>query len=819
MNRKRINALPAIVFMLILSACSQLTNRSNRLSYQLLDNQLTIQFASEAASKSTSESAFAYNAKKIHLTAVGPSSIEVYLEKENIKSLPSFARKNASLKLKPEVIDRADTLTFRTGNLSAIIDKNDLGISFYRDGKLLTKQTSYQLSARKRQFDFLLAEDEKILGGGQRVMGMDRRGHRMPLYNRAHYGYETASNQMYFSLPAIMSDKKYLITFDNTASGFLDIGKTKHDVLSFESVGGRMGYIVTAGENYPDVLEHYTEVTGRQPMPPRWAFGNYASRFGYRSEQQVRETIDQFIAQDIPVDAVILDLFWFGPDIKGHLGDLDWDRNSFPSAEKMIQDLQDKGIKTITITEPFVLSTSKNWRDAADHQVLAKNEQGEPYRYDFYFGNTGLIDLFDKKGQDWFWKKYEKLFAQGVAGTWGDLGEPEVHPDDIQHFLTELNQVARGDEVHNAFGHQWAKTVYEGQHQLQPKKRPFIMMRSGFAGSQRYGMIPWTGDVNRSWGGLKPQVELALQMGMLGMAYNHSDLGGFAGGETFDKELYIRWLEYGVFQPVYRPHAQDHIAPEPIFHDEETKGIVREYIKLRYRLLPYLYTMAYQNSTTGLPLMRPLTFVEDTTNNFDNQSSYFWGDSFLVSPIVDAGVVSQSVELPEGVWFNFWNEHKYDGGQETEINVNLKQIPVLVKAGAFVPMVDSVQSTRDYSSQKLYLHYYADNSVSKSQGQMYEDDGESFDSLSAKKYELLNFSAKNKSDGLSIELSRSGGEYEGMPANRDIELVIHGWQREPKNVSVGGEKLNAGSFQFDKARRLLVAKFSWDHRSTEVYIK
>ena len=238
-----------------------------------------------------------------------------------------------------------------------------------------------------------------------------------------------------------------------------------------------------------------------------------------------------------------------------------------------------------------------------DNAVLAKTPTGQPRRFDFYFGNTGLVDVFDENAQQWFWEPYEMLFEQGVAATWGDLGEPEVHPGDALHWLSDSEIQATGDEIHNVYGHIWAKMVYENQVRQYPDMRPLILMRSGFAGSQRYGMGPWTGDVSRSWGGLKPQIELSLQMSMFGLAYNHSDLGGFAGGEKFDKELYIRWLQYGVFQPVYRPHAQEHIAAEPVFHDRETRDIVRDYIKLRYRLLPYNYTLAYDNSTTGMPLM------------------------------------------------------------------------------------------------------------------------------------------------------------------------------------------------------------------------
>ena len=207
-----------------------------------------------------------------------------------------------------------------------------------------------------------------------------------------------------------------------------------------------------------------------------------------------------------------------------------------------------------------------------------------------------MVDVFDKQAQDWFWQYYQKLAEQGVTGWWGDLGEPEVHPGDALHNLNGVK--VKADTVHNVYGHQWAEMVYERLLKFQPETRPFVLMRSGFIGSQRYGMVPWTGDVSRSWGGFKPQVELALQMSLLGLSYIHSDLGGFAGDSPIDSELYIRWLQYGVFQPVYRPHAQENAKPEPIFHDKETKDILREYVKLRYRLMPYIYSLSIENSLT-----------------------------------------------------------------------------------------------------------------------------------------------------------------------------------------------------------------------------
>ena len=768
---------------------------------------------------------------EVRFTALPGEAIEVHYIQTDVKQLPSFAKDESLQPVKPEIEVQETTISLVNGELTAVIEKSDLSVSFYRDSKHLVTQSDYFLNRKKRGFDFELDDTEKILGGGERVLGMDRRGHRMPLYNRAHYGYTLESDQMYFGLPVVLSDKHYAVLFDNSASGFLDIGETEKNMLSFEAVGGRTSYIVFAGETYPDLINNYVDVTGKLPLPPRWAFGNFASRFGYRTEQEVRDTIDRFLEDDFPLDAVILDLYWYGPDIQGHVGNLDWDRETFPTAEKMIEDLDNKGIKTILVTQPFVLSSSNRWQDAVDNKVLAKNDDGEPYRFDFYFGNTGLIDVFDENARDWFWDKYVNTFDDGVAGTWGDLGEPEVHPDDIIHHLSETKSTARGYEVHNAFGHQWAKMVFENQRELQPETRPFIMMRAGFAGSQRYGMIPWTGDVDRSWGGLKPQVELTLQMGLLGFAYTHSDLGGFAGGEVFDQEMYIRWLQYGVFQPVYRPHAQDHIASEPVFHDQQTRDITREYIKLRYRLLPYIYTLAYQNSTTGMPLMRPI-FFEDETNTalFDIKDSYLWGDAFLVSPIVNPRETTHKVSLPRGIWFDFWDDTRYYGNTTAEIPVSLQTIPVLVRAGSFIPMVEAFKTTRDYSSENLTLHYYADDSVSQSSGQMYEDDGHSFGSIEKGNFELLRFASLQEKSKLLLSLSRDSLGYPGMPQSRSVTIVVHNWTDEPDNLSFDGtelaafdtaEQLSAVSegYFYDATSNQVTAMVRWQHQDAELSIQ
>jgi oligosaccharide 4-alpha-D-glucosyltransferase len=343
------------------------------------------------------------------------------------------------------------------------------------------------------------------------------------------------------------------------------------------------------------------------------------------------------------------------------------------------------------------------------------------------------------------------------------------------------------------------------------------MMRSGFAGSQRYGMMPWTGDVSREWAGLKPQVELALQMSLLGMAYTHSDLGGFAGGEKFDQEMYIRWLQYGVFQPVYRPHAQDHIASEPVFHDQLTKDILRPFVKLRYQLLPYNYTLAYQNSSTGMPLMRPLFFSDENNSTLmDNAQSYFWGDAFYVTPVTEPGVSSVPVFLPNGVWFDYWSNKSYTGNQIIDAPVTLQSIPIFVKAGSFIPMIVPIQNTEQYSSKNLQLHYYADASVKSAIGQMYDDDGKDPQALAKKRFELLDFKATQKSKQLNIQLTRTG-DYPGEPETRSIDLIVHNWPIAAKTVLLDGKPQNTA--RYDAGSKTLNIPFTWQSEAMSISIR
>ncbi|NMH58514.1 TIM-barrel domain-containing protein [Alteromonas ponticola] len=724
------------------------------------------------------------NQTQVNIEIINPQTIAVNYKLDDQAVPPALELVNSEDASTFSVNDGADAIEFVSNDVKVVAHKAPFSLAFWYKGKLHTQEEIGAFAQRTvRGIRFALQPEEKLMGGGQRVLGMDRRGHRMPLYNRAHYGYGTESNQMYYSLPAVLSNHNYAIAFDNTASGFLDIGKSESDVLQFEAVAGRLRYIVSLGESLADVSQHLIAALGKQPLPPRWALGNFASRFGYRTEQETRDIVDAFVTHDIPLDAVVLDLYWFGKDIKGHMGNLDWDRAAFPTPEKMISDFADKNVKTVVITEPFILDTASTYANAVESNALATNVAGEPKMFDFYFGHTGLIDVFDRSGQEWFWQFYARLMEQGVAGWWGDLGEPEVHPGDTLHQWDK--QVFTADEVHNIYGHMWARMVYERTLQAQPDKRPFVLMRAGYLGSQRYGMMPWTGDVSRSWDGFKPQVELALQMGMFGLGYIHSDLGGFAGGETFDKELYLRWLQFGVFSPVFRPHAQEHIPPEPVMHSQDVIDKAKRLIDLRYQMMPYNYTLSFENSLTGQPLMRPLSYHFPQQKWFNNKESYLWGEAFLISPVTEAGHKEWHVDLPQGDWYSFWSGEVFEGEQVIAFPITTDTFPVLVKAGSFVPMVSAAQTSTDINWSSLQVNYWLDNAASEYT--YYEDGGNDPQSIEKKRYQTIKFNAQ-PSDG-SVELVYDiKGSYPDAPVSRKIAWIVHGLSAMPAKIQLNDGK-------------------------------
>ncbi|WP_248722071.1 TIM-barrel domain-containing protein [Seonamhaeicola sp. ML3] len=728
--------------------------------------------------------------------------------------------------LNAEIQESDSLITIATAGIKVEIAKKPFQISYaYKGESIISEKRGFYHSAHEPmdlvsgniktkstdKIEFNVTPNEVLYGGGARALGMNRRGYRLPLYNRAHYGYETKSELMNYTMPIVVSSKQYMIHFDNAPIGYLDLDSKGDNSLTYETISGRKTYQIIVGDSWYDLLDNYTDLTGKQPMLPRWALGNFSSRFGYHSQVETEATITKFQEEEIPVDAVILDLYWFGKAVKGTMGNLEFLKDSFPNPKQMIKNLQDKNVETILITEPFVLTTSKRWDEAVSKAILAKDSLGNPFTFDFYFGNTGLIDIYNSKGKSWFKNIYKDLSKMGVTGFWGDLGEPEVHPNGLLHAMGTAN------EMHNIYGHHWAELVFDANKEMNPSQRPFILMRAGYSGSQRFGMVPWSGDVNRTWGGLNRQPEIALQMGLQGLAFMHSDLGGFAGA-NLDDELYVRWLQYGVFQPIYRPHAQEEVPSEPVFRSEKAKKLAKEAIELRYQLLPYNYNLVFENNQFGKPLMRPLFFEEDDNPELLNYSAtYLWGNDFLVSPVLYQGQKEQEVYFPAtSNWFNFYTDEYVEGGQVKTVTLNENSIPTYVRAGAFIPMAKSMQSTKEYDSNNLDVHYYFEESNEENEQEFYNDDGKTAEAFEKGAYEILEFEAEFKKSCLEIELDAEIGS-NFKPQSKNIHLVIHNIEKQPKRININGKKV---AVNWNEKTKTLSVPVNWNTEDeTEVKIK
>jgi oligosaccharide 4-alpha-D-glucosyltransferase len=658
------------------------------------------------------------------------------------------------------------------------------------NGKVDIKQFD---STGHKGFVFPLASDEMIFGGGERALPLNRRGYRFNLYNNPWYGYGEGADNLNYSVPFITSSEGYGLFFDNPSNGFLDIGKTNKDVLEYGASSGEINVYVIFG-NYQQILQSYYKLTGTQPLPPRWTLGNLMSRFGYTSEAQVKDILQKMKNENIPVDAIIFDLFWFGDSIQHTLGNLDWiNKTAWPDPKRMISDFKKDGINTILVTEPFFVETSKNYQ--ASKQYLAVDSLGKPYYLtDFYFGHGGLVDIFRNDSKRWFWQFYKKQMQNGVEAWWGDLGEPEKHPTDLYHNLKDYGykRLFGADEVHNIYGHKWTKMLYDYYAKDYPNKRLFSLNRSGFAGSQHYSIFPWTGDVSRSWSGFRAQLPILLGMSMSGVPYVHSDAGGFAGGEG-DNELYVRWLQFAAFTPIFRPHgtalyekdtAAFSFPSEAALIAEPYKTYAKNAVGFRYVMLPYNYSIAYQQTSSGKPLMAPLYYYySNDTSAAKIEDEYMWGENLLVTPVLQKGVKERTLYLPKGKWLNIFSNIVYDGGKWITIPVDLNSSPVFMKEGSFVPTVSRIKNVSEYLSKGQYLLNYFPSSA-KTNFTWFEDDGVSKNSLTAKRYSLIKCSGQDAGKKISVDVSTSNQLF--VPKSLPVSIIVN---KKPSAVFLNGRSI------------------------------
>jgi oligosaccharide 4-alpha-D-glucosyltransferase len=696
-------------------------------------------------------------------------------------------------------ITNAISQTVEWDNLTSVVVQREK--LYYKTGKeVKVKSASYFVQGDTRGFRFQLFDNEQFFGGGERALPMNRRGYKLNLYNMAANGYGLGAENLNFSVPILISSAGYALFFDNPSKGYVDIGLTEKNTLEAGFTSGELTYYVVFGKNLDEMLANYTAITGRQPLPPRWALGNFVSRSGYRSEEQMKQVVTQMKKDYFPMDGLAFDQFWFGDNTKNTFGNLDWvNTQKWPNPKLMLTDLKTKeNLKSVLITEPYILQNTKTYAEAAP--FLATGADGSAMMVpDLSYGTGGLLDIFRKQSQDFIWKQYKKQVANGVSGWWLDLSEPEKHPSTMMHNLKDygVNRPMGADEVHNVYGHYFSKMFFEKYASEVSDQRLFLLNRSGFAGSQRYGVFPYTGDVAHTWSGLKAQIPVMLGMSLSGLPYVHSDAGGFP---ATDPELYTRWLQLATFTPLFRPHGkaveENDKASEPCFLPGNYKSVVRTFINMRYHLLPYNYSLSYDQAVWGKPLMRPLyyyNFADSAALRAEDE--YLWGDNILVAPITRQGSGERNVYLPAGKWYSLLENKVIDGTAVSVPVSDIKQMPVFVREGAFLPLwipKDTIKSTDTYNSQDITIRYYP--SANASTYVWYDDDGNSARTLEKADYELVTFKGITAGDHITIDITTNNPNQYGKKFKRKFNIEIPNFLVAETQVSVNGKPVAANSF-------------------------
>jgi len=642
------------------------------------------------------------------------------------------------------------------------------------------------------RLDLVTTSDGSYYGVGERGHRLNLRGDTLTMYNRQNYGYtknDRRISQMNITMPLVVSSDGFALLFDDYAPSGLILGKGNNISYVTENPRHVDFYFVNGASTVADVTEQLTALTGRQPLPPLWALGYITSKYGYHNEAETRGVIDTLKRNDYPVDGVVLDLYWYGKE--QDMGRLAWDSTQWPTSRKMLADLKKRGVNLVAISQPYILRNGRgidNYNELAAKGMLLHDSTGRnTQEVKIWVGEGGMFDMSNPDTRSWLRNRYRELTDGGITGWWGDLGEPEVHPETGLHANGLTARL-----YHNQYGNDWSRIIYDLFKEEYPDRRLLTMMRGGTIGLQRYSVFPWSTDVSRSWGGLQPQVTIMTNSGLSGLGYMGHDVGGFAVDpkNPEDAELYVRWLQLGLFSPMLRTHATFKAEP---YHYPQYEKIIKRLVKDRYRWLPYNYTLAYENATKGYPLVRPLNFTEARTNAYDSiDDEYLWGGEVLVAPVMQQGAVTRKVTFPQGSWVDSnYPYTRYEGGSTVEYPAPLEVLPLFVRAGAFIPMADyKMGNTGDYRADRFTVNYYPEEGV-VSTYTMYDDDRTSPSSLADGKYRLITFDGAYAHTGLiTIDIS-SEGSYPGAPAKIRFDFAVKGLKSAPEFVSVNGRTVKA----------------------------
>lgn len=529
--------------------------------------------------------------------------------------------------------------------------------------------------------------------------------------------YGPGTDPLYMGIPLYLglhSQGSYLVFYENSYPATFSFRETA--TAHFE--GGALRYYIAVG-SIPHLLERYTELTGRPPLPPRWALGYHQSRWGYERESVLRETANRFITHDLPIAAMHLDI-----DCLDGFRAFTIDPDRFPNIAEFIQELADRGTRLITIINPGIKASRNNrlFQEGREQKVFCTQPNGEPVLATVWAGMCAFPDFTNPQARHWWSRQYQYLLDLGIAGFWHDMNEPAAFAlwgnPTLPARSTHHDMEGRGGdhrEAHNLYGFLQARAGYEALRSYRPEQRPLIVTRSGWAGIQRYAWS-WTGDIESSWQALRQIIPTMLNLSLSGMPYSGPDIGGFQGDPS--AELYIRWFQTAAFFPFCRTHSANSVKHRtPWSFGEPALSIVRDLLKFRERLLPYFYTLAWQTSQTGHPLVKPVFWADpEDPELWSIDDAFLLGDALLVCPILHRSHEIRSIRLPQGHWYHFWTDAIEAGATEIQLQGAIHQIPLLVKAGSLLPMVEN---------QQLVLHFYP-STEGMCEGAVYSDAGDGY---------------------------------------------------------------------------------------------
>lgn len=657
-----------------------------------------------------------------------------------------------------------------------------------------------------------MPDDEQFYGLGDKTGLFNRRSQAYTLWN-TDVGPQEATDPLYKSIPfflAISGGRTYGLFLDNTWRTWFDFGKQARDAYAFGSEGGPLDYYFIYGPTPKQVVERYAYLTGKPPLPPMWALGFQQSRYSYSPESQLRQIADRLRADKIPSDVVYLDI-----DYQYRNRPFTVDPERFPNFPGLVADLKKQHFHLVTITDLHIAHVANqgympyDTGHAGDNFV--KNPDGSEFVGIVWPGPAVFPDFTRASTRAWWGGLYKQFVQDGVAGFWNDMNEPSVFdgpdktmPLDTVHRIEEpgfKTRTATHAEIHNIVGMENERATYDGLLKLRPDERPFVLTRATFAGGQRFGFT-WTGDNSSTWNHLRLATQMLLNLGMSGISMVGDDIGGFNGSPQPD--LLTRWIEMGAFNPMYRDHSTLGSLPQEVWvHGPAQEAIRRRYIDTRYRLMPYIYTLAEEASRTGLPLVRPL-FME-FPNDFDAADSEFLlGRDLLVAPASLPDMMDDyAVAYPPGPWYDFWTGEKMQPqpkqpdiveiadtvakGESMSkfspphlIHPTLDTLPVYVRGGSILPMQPLVQSTDETPNGPLELRVYPGPQC---EGSLYLDDGHTF---RYKQGEYLRQGFTCSADSKAVALDFGAREGTWKPWWKSIEVVVYGWPSAQAEAKLSG---------------------------------